>query len=297
VSGATILVVGDVIDDVLVRPLGPIRPDTDTPARITPAPGGSGANAAVWLADAGASVRFVGRVGAADLERHRRALLAAGVEARLVADAERPTGTIVVLVDPAGGRTMLTDRGANLGLRTADLPDTLLDGVGSLHVSGYSLFDPDVRAAVLAFVSRGLARGLTLSVDPSSTGFLGVVGVAAFLGWIEGCDVLLPNADEARLLAGREDLDAAARDLLEVASVVAVTCGADGALVVARTGDHLVVPARTAPIVDSTGAGDAFTGGFLATWRSGGDLRTSVARGVAAGARAVAHAGARPPAR
>jgi sugar/nucleoside kinase (ribokinase family) len=297
VSSASILVVGDVIDDVLVQPLGPIRPDTDTPARITPAPGGSGANAAVWLADAGASVRFVGRVGAPDLDRHRDALLAAGVEARLVADPERPTGTIVVLVDPAGGRTMLTDRGANLGLCAADLPDTLFDGAGSVHLSGYSLFDANVREAVLAFVTRGLTRGLTLSVDPSSTGFLGSVGVAAFLGWIEGCDVLLPNADEVRLLAGRDDLDAAAKELLDVAAVVAVTCGADGAVVVTRAGDHLVVPAPSAPVVDTTGAGDAFTGGFLAAWRGGGDLRTSVARGVAAGARAVANPGARPPAR
>lgn len=131
-----VLVVGDVIDDLLVRPHRPIRPATDTPATITPSPGGSGANAAVWLARAGVRVRFVGRVGAADLARHAGLLRAAGVEPVLVPDPRRPTGSIVVLLDPDGERTMLTDRGANLGLRAADLPDRLLDDVeiGRAHV-------------------------------------------------------------------------------------------------------------------------------------------------------------------
>lgn len=291
---ARVLVVGDVIDDVVVRPHGPIAPDTDTAATITPTPGGAGANAAVWLAAAGADVRFVGRVGAADLARHAMVFRAAGVDARLVPDARRPTGTIVILVGPDGGRTMLTDRGANLGLHVDDLPDALLDDRDALHLSGYALFDPEVAAAVLDLVDRARDRGLAISVDPASVGFLEAHGPLAFLDLIAPVDVLVPNADEARLLAGTDELEAAARTLLDVAEVVVVTLGADGALARDRRGGSVRLPALDAEVVDTTGAGDALAGAFLAAHVVGAPLEEALARGVAAGARAVAVVGARP---
>ena len=80
-----ILVVGDVMDDLIVRPLGPLMPRSDTPAHMERHPGGSGANTAAWLGALGAEVRFAGRVGAADLRRHARALETCGVDARLAA--------------------------------------------------------------------------------------------------------------------------------------------------------------------------------------------------------------------
>ncbi len=291
-----VLVVGDVIDDVLVQPSGPIRHDTDTPARITRAAGGSGANAAVWLADAGADVRFAGRVGRSDLDRHRATFAAAGVDAVLADDRTRPTGTIVILVDPADGRrTMLTDRGANLGLCATDLPDTLLEGRDLLHVSGYCLFDATVRTAVLGLLGRARAAGLRCSVDPSSVAFLDAVGPQAFRTWIAGVDVLLPNLDEARLLTGAARPDEAAVRLLDVASTVAVTLGSQGAVVATRGGQpyHLDVPVDI-EVVDTTGAGDAFTGAFLASWLRDGDPDAAGRQGIAAAARAVSVTGARP---
>jgi sugar/nucleoside kinase (ribokinase family) len=293
-AAAKVLVVGDVIDDIVVRPHGAIAPDTDTAADILPTPGGAGANAAVWLAAAGAEVRFVGRVGAADLARHAMVFRAAGVDARLVPDTRRPTGTIVILVEPDGGRTMLTDRGANLGLCVDDLPDALLDGRDALHLSGYTLFDPEVAAAALDLVGRARGRGLALSVDPASVGFLAAHGPGAFLDAIGHVEVLFPNAAELRLLTGTDDLDVAARALLEVAEVVVVTLGADGALAVDREGGSVRRPALDAEVVDTTGAGDALAGAFLAAHLTGATLEDALARGVAAGARAVTVVGARP---
>ncbi|MGA0830523.1 MAG: carbohydrate kinase family protein, partial [Nitriliruptoraceae bacterium] len=184
-AAGAVLVVGDVIDDVIVRPRGPVRPDTDTPAEITAGPGGCGAHQAAWRAPAGARAR-------------------AGVEAVLAGDPERPTGTIVIVVE-GDARTMLTDRGANLGLVAADLPDALLDDVGTLLLSGYALFDPGVRAAVTDLARRARDRGASVVVDPASAGFIADVGPATFLGWLAdlgGVDLLLPNRTEARLLAG-----------------------------------------------------------------------------------------------
>src|SRR5690554_3490156 len=109
---ARIVVFGDVIDDIVVVPNGPIRDDTDTPSRISHRAGGSAANVASWLGRQGAGVDFVGRVAASDVPRHEEVLAGFGVTPHLVADEELPTGTIVVLVD-GDSRSMLTDRGAN----------------------------------------------------------------------------------------------------------------------------------------------------------------------------------------
>lgn len=289
-----VLVVGDVIDDLIVRPRGPVRPDTDTPADIEPHPGGSGANQAAWLAEAGLLVRFVGRVGAADVARHTAVLTRLGVEALLRGDTERPTGTIVVLVGLDGTRTMLTDRGANRRLTTADLGDALLDDVDHLHLSGYALFEPDVRTAALGLVARARARGLGWSVDPSSTGFLTDVGVEAFLGWVADVDLLLPNLDEGRLLTGLDGPEEVARALTARAPLVALKLGADGAIVAERGGGTTRVAAPEVDVVDPTGAGDAFAAGFLAAWLGTGDAVLAAHAGVALGARACRAIGARP---
>ena len=76
-----VLIVGDVIDDIVVTPLGKVTRDSDTTSHIRATPGGSAANQAAWLAVAGVSVRFVARVGAADVVRHRAELSAFGVDA------------------------------------------------------------------------------------------------------------------------------------------------------------------------------------------------------------------------
>jgi sugar/nucleoside kinase (ribokinase family) len=295
-AGSVVLVVGDVIDDVIVRPLEPVTRGSDTRSRIEPSLGGSGANQAAWLAACGAQVRFAGRVGRADLGRHRDAFASVGVDARLTADDERPTGTIVVIVDPGDQeRTMYTDRGANLGLRPSDLPDDLLDDVALLHLSGYSLFDARVRAAVLDLVSRARDRGIPFSVDPASTAFLTDVGVDAFLTWIAGVTLLFPNLDEGRLLTGARDPEAIVAALHGHAEVVALKLGGDGAIVARRGGPTLRLPAEDGEVVDTTGAGDAFCGAFLAGWVEHGELDEPLVRSaIAAGFEAAGAPGARP---
>ncbi|MFF1721538.1 carbohydrate kinase family protein [Streptomyces sviceus] len=298
VGGSALLVVGDVITDVVARHRGPLAAGTDTAAAIRTVPGGAGANVACWAARGGsAEVRLLGRVGADAAAWHERELAACGVRPRLVVDPEVPTGTVICLVDTgeAAERTFLTDSGASLRLGPDDWSDALLDGVARLHLSGYLLFSEPSRALVAVALESARARGVRVSLDPASAGFLREVGPDRFLSLIEGVDVLLPSRDEACLLTGLPDVADAAAKLSRHVPLVVAKQGAKGALI-ARSGTvYARVPAVAATPRDTTGAGDAFTGAFLAALLAGAAPEDAAAEGCRAGALAVERVGGRPP--
>jgi len=294
VTQPLVVVIGDVINDVIVRPQGPIAVGTDTPSEIERSPGGSGANQAAWLAALDTAVRFVGRVGAHDAAYHRAALERLGVDTWLVADSDEATGTIVVLVGADGERSMFTDRGANAALGEADLPDGVLDDAALLHVSGYQFFEPATRRLIRDLWARALDAGVETSVDPASVAGLSEVGAAPFLEWTSGARFVFPNLDEARLLSGREEPEAMVAELLETYPVVALKLGPAGALVASLDGLRVHVDAAPVHSLDSTGAGDAFCAGFLSCWAAGGDLESCALDAVSVAAKAVGQLGARP---
>ncbi|MEX0174289.1 carbohydrate kinase family protein [Streptomyces sp. LMG1-1-1.1] len=294
-----LLVVGDVVTDVVARHRTPLAPATDTAAEIRTLPGGAGANAACWAARSGRrEVRLLGRVGTDAADWHDRALRRAGVRPLLVPDAETATATVISLVDATSERTFLTDSGAALRLSPADWSAGLLDGVARLHLSGYLFFAAPSRETALRALRDARQAGIPVSVDPASTGFLDRLGVDRFLAAAKDAEVLLPNADEARALSGGAEPDSAAAELSRRFPLVVVTLGAAGALVAeggavtARVAAPLVPPVRR---VDSTGAGDAFTGAFLAALLAGADPVRAAEAGCRAGAEAVTVVGGRPP--
>ncbi|WP_428955376.1 carbohydrate kinase family protein [Streptomyces sp. cg35] len=303
-AGGALLVVGDVVTDVVARHRGPLAAGTDTAAAIRTVPGGAGANVACWAAHRGCrDVALLGRVGAESARWHEDALLRAGVRPRLVVDAEAVTGAVICLVDAENGaeRTFLTDSGASLRIGPGDWSASYLDAVGWLHLSGYLFFSATGRELVAVALRDARARGVPVSVDPASAGFLRGLGAGRFLALADGVDVLVPSRDEAVLLGGADG--ASARDEVEDAAaklsgrfpVVVVKAGAAGA-VVARGG---VVRERAAAVPgvvvrDSTGAGDAFTGALVAARLRGDAWREAAAEGCLAGAEAVGLVGGRP---
>ncbi|MER6124700.1 sugar kinase [Streptomyces sp. NPDC001795] len=292
-----LLVVGDVVTDVVARHIGPLAPGTDTAAVIRTVPGGAGANVACWAAHGGCpDVRLLGRVGAEAAAWHERELTASGVRPHLVIDPEAPTGTVICLVDRGASaeRTFLTDSGASLRLAPDDWSDALLDGVVRLHLSGYLLFSEPSRALAAVALGAACARGVPVSLDPASAGFLTVLGVDRFLSLIEGVDVLLPSHDEVRLLTGLPDPADAAAKLSRHVPLVVAKLGAKGALVAASGAVRARIPAVPATPRDTTGAGDAFTGTFLAALLAGAQPEEAAAEGCRAGAMAVEKVGGRP---
>jgi len=296
-TAPTIIVIGDVITDLVVRLRQPIVVASDTASAISTRPGGSGANQAVWLAhiDPSLDVHIVGCVGQDPFGAYHDAeLRRSGVTPHLGLDPRRSTGTVVALVDEAGERSMLTDRGANLGLRLADLPTEVFRPGACLHLSAYALADPRTREVAHTAIRLARDQDMTVSVDPASASLLRDIGAGRFLEWTRGADLCFPNLDEGRLLSGETDPEAAARSLRAWYGGVALKLGARGALW-ARGGEPtLSQAALPITVVDSTGAGDAFCAGFLASWLRGRGAEDALAAGIRLGAMAAARVGARP---
>jgi sugar/nucleoside kinase (ribokinase family) len=289
-----VLVVGDVMTDVIVVPEGPIVKGSDRRATVRSRPGGSGANQAVWLGAMGADVVFAARVGADDRLMYENYFRGLGVVPVLAGDREQPSGVLVTIVDPDGERSFLTDRGANLNLSPDDLSESLLDDIGMVMVSGYSFFAPGPRAAVQGLFAAARARGIAVAVDPASVGFLEEVGPAQFLDWTGGADWIFANESEAEALTGLAGHEAQMRALGARFKTVLIKRGRLGAALGGRDGVRVLLPAPEVTVVDSTGAGDAFAAGFIAAHLAGADEAGALARGIAAGAKAVQSLGGQP---
>ena len=289
-----VVVVGDLLYDLLAKVDGEVRLGVDTFTPIRAVGGGSGANAAAWLAASGIETHFVGRVGddvfGVFLEEE---LQGAGVRTHLARDPSLATGKVFVLVDGAGERTMITDRGAVENLARWDIPASLFRG-GHLHLLGYTFSGGSRRET--AFEALRLAReaGMSVSVDPSAVPMLEDVGPDRFLAWTRGADLCFPNLEEGSLLAAAEGPDEIAENLLEHYPAVVLKLGAEGARYADAQGRRSRIPAAPARANDTTGAGDALCAGFLAAWLAGEAPDEALRRGVGLAARAVEQVGGRP---
>lgn len=291
-----ITVLGDLMMDLIVRiPHAPAA-GTDTPAQISHHLGGAAGNVAAWLAAVGSEAMVVGRVGAdAFGDQTLRSLADAGVGLLIEQDPKRDTGICVSLVTPDGERTMLPDLGANAGLLPEHLTQDALPSGGHLHLSGYSLLHAETRFTALGALDIARHKDMTVSIDASSVDPLREVGAATFLGWIRPCAVLFANAAEAATLTGLQDPEDAALALRECAAVVVVKLGPGGALVAhGQTVTRKPAIGIEAEVLDTTGAGDAFTAGFLSRWVRRQGIDAALEAGLDTAARAVASVGARP---
>ena len=291
-SRAAVVVLGDVMTDVVARVDRPLAPASDTPADIRMRRGGSAANTAAWLGHLGVPVTFVGCVGDDPAGAEGAAALrAVGVETALHLAPGVPTGACVVLIDSAGERTMLPDAGANALLPTRPLPPG-----AHLHVSGYSLLRPGSRPAARAALLDARDAGMTTSVDPASAAPLAEVGGPAFREMVRGATTIVVTPDEAEVLTGSRDPDTIVLDLLSDHAEVVLKLGRDGARWASAEGGRAAAPAAApdGPVIDHTGAGDAFTAAWLAARRGGQVPESALRAACALAARVVTRAGARP---
>ncbi len=258
--------------------------------------GGSAANTVAGMAALGAKPMFVGRVADDQLGRvFAHDIRAAGVDYTTAASTGGdPTGRCLIVVTPDGDRTMNTYLGACQELSEADLDADSVAGAEILYLEGY-LWDPAApRAAMKKAIE--VARANQRKVAFTLSDVFCVEGHRAdFQGLLAShVDLMFGNEHEVMALYETRSLDAAMDELARHAAIAVVTLSARGAVVLEGGRRHFVSAEPAVRVLDTTGAGDLFAGGFMAALVKGRSLPDCARAGCIAAAEIISHYGARP---
>ncbi len=288
-----IAVIGSVVIDLAVQtPRLPAVGETLLADNFKIGPGGKGANAAVAVQRAGAAAVLLGCIGDDAFGRMEMAALQEeGVDVDAVSiHPEASTGVGIAMIDADGENTILGVLGANDYLSADDVTRALALHQGTLDVILVNFEVPE--PAVAAAVRFGVDYDVPVIVDA------GPARPYTPETW-RACTILTPNEQETETLVGYPVLDdataeRAARELLGMGpSAVVLHRGAHGALLV-TTDATTHVPSFSVDVVDTTGAGDAFSGTLSVVVAEGLPLVDAIRRANAAGALAVTRLGTLP---
>jgi ribokinase len=288
----SLLVLGSANRDYTVRvERHPARGETVLGGDAMVTTGGKGANQAVAGARAGVTTLFLGAVGRdssgddilADLESR-------GVDVSHVVRSDVATGIAMITVSHDGENVIVVAPGANSSVDADSAVAAVRELAGADTVLLAQLEIPVRVVEAAAGALPALGARFVLNLSPSTTVTPRILALA---------DPLIVNENEAAELAGSiidspVDARAVAQRLLASSRSVVITLGGEGVVVADADGvTHL--PALHVPVVDTTGAGDAFAGALAAALAAGESLAAATSAGIAAGAVAVQHAGAQPP--
>ena len=243
--------------------------------------GSSSAIVAHNLACLGSRVGFQSRIGVDEMGTVALDRLAAGgVDTSLVRRVSGSQTGLTVILHHGGWRNILTYPGTIAELTLSDLDFDYLSDSRHFHLSSFYLqtaLRPHIKDLFRRLKAAGLSISLDTNDDPENRWGDDLRDV------LQQVDILFPNENEARKIAGTDDLDLALDRLATMVPLVVAKLGPKGAI--ARRGEEkFVAPALKADVVDAVGAGDSFNAGFLHRYLLGADLPTCLAWGNLAGA-------------
>ena len=285
-----VVVVGSANTDMVVRvPQLPCPGETLLGSAFALMPGGKGANQAVAAARLGAVVTFVGCVGtdgfgdmlALNLENE-------GISTQfIVRDPDAPTGVALITVDEKfGENTIVVAPGAN-----ARLSPALVD------MAAAALRDADVMLCQLEIPLETVLSALQIARSAGVTTILNPAPAQTISAeMLSLASVLTPNQTEAAQILGGDYDPSASALMLKRRGVenVVVTLGADGARLVTATENTGIPAFPTENVIDTTAAGDCFTGALAVALGEGQSLEDAVRFANAAASLCVEAEGAQP---
>ncbi len=258
--------------------------------------GGSVGNTMAGLASLGGRGAYIGKVRDDFLgEVYRHDITAIGVRFETPAATTGPgTARCLILVTPDGQRTMNTYLGACADLGPADIDPDVIAAAQITYLEGY-LFDPPLAQEAFrkaAAIAHAAGRKVALSLsDPFCVGR----HRAAFRDLVEReIDILFANEAEICSLYETADFAAAAAAVRGHVAIAALTRSAAGSVILADGAEHRIAAAPPARVVDTTGAGDLYAGGFLFGLIRDRPLPTCGEIGSLCAAEIISHVGARP---
>jgi sugar/nucleoside kinase (ribokinase family) len=288
-----ILCCGNIVLDVMVRPVEQFNWGTTTWVdSIEQNLGGNGANTSYTLGMLGVPARLLGMVGRDAFGDLALSILKSGnVDLSAVGRSQAPTTASICPVNAAGDRLFMHRVGSSVEVfpEPVEFTSSLLEGMSHFHLANVFAL-PQLRKRAPESIERARKAGLTTSLDT------GWDARGRWLEDIEGClphlDLLFMNQDEARMLSGSADPDQAARRMRTLgASDVVVKLGPEGCAVFTTEGAERF-PGFEVDVVDTTGAGDCFAGGFLAALSRGASYAEAARFANAVGALSVQKLGA-----
>jgi ribokinase len=244
-------------------------------------PGGKGANQAVAARRGGADVTLFGCVGRdeAMYSIALRTLVRDGVDLTGIHKVDAPPGVALIHVDDRGENCITVVAGANAHARADQVPDAMLSAATTVLMQ---LEIPIDEIAALARRARRRGARVILNAAPASA-------LRATL--LDDVDVIVVNEGEAKLVAEAIDIDAACRRLATRSRSVVATLGASGAIGIHR-GVSRTQHAPAIDVVDTVGAGDAFTAALAVALDRNDGFESAMRQAVAAGSLACGVVGA-----
>jgi ribokinase len=282
-----VVVVGSVNMDLVVTAGRLPRPgETVVGEDFAIIPGGKGANQAIAVAMAGAHCDFVGAVGQdAFGDQLRDNLARHGVGIARLRRVAGPSGVALIAVAANAENLIVVAPGANFALSRLDTADRALIEAADVLVCQLEIPVSAVAEAAAAAHSAGTTVVLNAAPAQAVPGEL-----------LASVDMLVVNQSEAAAIAGGDARPGElVRALAPKVPRVVVTLGAAGAVYADREGRALSIPAPKVDAVDTTGAGDAFTGALAVAWAQGRPPAEALRRACAAGAACATKRGATPP--
>ena len=254
----SVTIIGDAFVDIVV-PIHDIKPGETYHRNISFTRGGT-AKVAVQVAKLGEEAKFIGRVGNDVLGLYfKKSLRDNGVKDLTLSDENYPTGLCVSLVHRDGERTMIVSRGANDYLTSHEL-DGLFTEISKskiVYFSGYSLVNS---SNVIRYAMKECCKKCEIWFNPGAPNII----TESFKEIIvEFADTLILNLDEVKSITKRAKTEAIVAELEKMVGLSVITLSREGCIVTRGEESIPVSPNNLVDNCDTTGAGDAFSAGFI----------------------------------